>query len=210
MGARMRMMGFGVLCAVALVGGAFNNWAQKDTGKQGGAPQMTEKQKAEMEAWQKLASPGEAHKKLNSCVGTFDAKVKMWMAPGAPADESMGVDEAKWILDGRFVQDTFTGTAMGMPFTGLGMTGYDNHQKKYVGTWQDTWSTHIQTMKGDMDSSGKVLTMTSTIFDPMQQKDKKIRQVTRYVDDKTHTFEVFEPGADGKEFRSMEIVFTKR
>jgi len=206
----MRTLGLAVLCAVALIGGAFNNWAQKDSGKKGGAPEMTAQQKAEMEAWQKLASPGEAHKKLDRCVGTFDAKVKMWMAPGAPPDESTGVDEARWILDGRFVQDTFTGVAMGMPFTGLGMTGYDNHLKKYVGTWTDTWSTHIQTSTGDMDPSGKVLTMSSTVFDPMQQKEKKIRQVTRFVDDRTHVMEFFEPGPDGKEIKSMEITFTKR
>ncbi len=209
MRARMRMLGLAALCAVALMGGGFGTWAQKDLDKKGAAPAMSAEEQAAMDAWMKLATPGEAHKKLNRCVGTFDATVKMWMAPGAPPDVSKGQNEAKWILDGRFIQDTFTGTAMGMPFTGIGMTGYDNQKKKYVGTWTDTWSTHLQTMTGDMDASG-ALTMTSTVFDPMVGKEKKVRSVTRFVDDKTHTFETFEPGPDGKEIRTMEITFVRR
>lgn len=208
MKARMKTLGLAALCLVALVGGAFGSSHHKDGETPGKAPSADEQ--AMMDAVMKLATPGDAHKKLDRSVGTFDATVKMWMKPGAPPDVSQGKLESKWILDGRFVQDTFTGTAMGQPFTGMGLTGYDNHKKQYVGSWIDTWSTHMQTMTGDMDASGKALTMTSTIFDPMAGKEKKIRSVTRFVDDKTHTYETFEPGPDGKEIRTMEITFTRR
>jgi hypothetical protein len=34
---------------------------------------------------------------------------------------------------------------MGMPFEGLGYTGYDNVKKQYFGTWIDSMSTGIMT-----------------------------------------------------------------
>ena len=86
MGARMRMVGLAALCAVALMGGTFGTWAQKESDKKGAAPTMTAEQQAMMDAWMKLATPGEAHKKLNQLVGSFDATVKLWMAPGAPPE----------------------------------------------------------------------------------------------------------------------------
>jgi len=46
--------------------------------------EMPPDQKAAMEAMMKAASPGDAHKKLASFVGNWDALVKTWMQPGAP------------------------------------------------------------------------------------------------------------------------------
>src|SRR3989442_441387 len=60
-------------------------------------------EKAMMEAWAKVATPGEAHKWLEPVVGTWDAKITMWMTPGAPPQESTGTSENKWVLGGRFV-----------------------------------------------------------------------------------------------------------
>src|ERR1700686_4569778 len=94
--------------------------------------QAAAQQKAEMDAMMKAATPGDAHKKLGPMVGTFDCDVKMFMQPGAPPTAGVGVAVNTWALDGRWVQQQFTGTFMGMPFTGIGYTGYDNIKKKYV------------------------------------------------------------------------------
>src|ERR1041384_8127485 len=55
-------------------------------------------QKAAMEAMQKAATPGEAHKKLEAMIGTFDAKVKIWMDPSKPPEESTSTSESTWVL----------------------------------------------------------------------------------------------------------------
>src|SRR6266498_4296234 len=112
-------------------------------------PKMSAEEKAQMEAMMKAVSPSEGHKKLAAFVGTWDAKVKMYpMQPGAPVQESTGVSESKWVLGGRWVQETFNGMFMGMPFSGIGYTGYDNIKKQYVGTWMDTMSTSVMTSAG--------------------------------------------------------------
>ena len=43
---------------------------------------------------------------------------------------------------------------MGTPFTGHGMTGYDNVTGKYWSTWTDSMSTGIMVSEGSCDAEG--------------------------------------------------------
>ncbi|MEO8192100.1 MAG: DUF1579 family protein, partial [Acidobacteriota bacterium] len=124
-------------------------------------------EKAAMEAMMKAATPGENHKKLEAFVGTFDVKVKMWEKPGAAPQESAGTSEGKMVLGGRYVHEDFQGTFMGQPFTGMGMTGYDNVQNKFVSTWADTMSTGIMTSTGKANASGNGMDMSASMADPV-------------------------------------------
>jgi hypothetical protein len=165
---------------------------------------------AEMEAMMKAATPGDAHKKLNGMAGTFTADVKMWMAPGAPPTAGSGVAENTWALDGRWLQQNFTGTFMGMPFTGVGYTGYDNIKKKYVGSWMDSMSTSMMISTGTANADGKSYTFTSTMDDPMTGKSTPVKETVTVVDDDHHTLEMWGAGPDGKMFKMMEIAYTRK
>ena len=72
--------------------------------------------------------------------------------------ESAGTAEMKMLLDGRFLQQEFTGDMMGQPFSGIGIDGYDNLAKKYVSTWIDTMGTRIFSMEGKASGDGKTIT----------------------------------------------------
>jgi hypothetical protein len=98
---------------------------------------------------------------------------------------------------------------MGKGFTGIGMTGYDNAKKRYVGTWMDSMSTSIAYLEGTMDAAGKTMTMTMEMTDPMTGKKVKQRTVTRIESPDRHVFETYERAPNGKEFKSMEIVYTR-
>ena len=165
---------------------------------------------AEMEAMMKAATPGDAHKKLGAMAGTFNAEVKMWMQPGAPPAGGTGVAENSWALDGRFLEQHFTGNFMGMPFTGMGFTGYDNIKKKYVGTWMDTMTTSMMISTGIANTDGKSYTFTSTMDDPMTGKSSPVKETVTIVDNDHHTLEMWSPGPDGKMFKTMEIAYTRK
>src|SRR5258706_4880988 len=168
------------------------------------------KEKAEMEAMMKAATPGDAHKKLGPMAGTFNANVKMWTQPGAPPTGGDGVAENSWALDGRFLEQRFTGTFMGMPFRGVGYTGYDNIKKKYIGSWMDSMSTSMMVSSGKADAGGKSFTFTSTMADPMTGKSSEIKEKVTVVDDDHHTLEKWGAGPDGKTVRMMEITYTRK
>jgi hypothetical protein len=181
--------------------------AQQDK-KPAGQAAMDEK--AMMEAWQKAATPGEAHKALEPMVGTWDTKVTSWMKPGGEPMTSTGVSENKWILGNRFVEQRYEGTFMDQPFTGIGYTGYDNIKKKYIGSWMDSMGTSMMTQTGTADASGKAMTFTGMMDDPMTGKASQIKSVVKVVDSNKHMMEMWAPGPDGKMFKMMEIEYTRK
>jgi hypothetical protein len=167
-------------------------------------------QQAAMEAMMKAATPGDAHKKLGAMVGTFNTDVKMYMEPGAPPTGGSGVSENTWALDGRFVEQRFNGTFMGMPFHGIGYTGYDNIKKKYIGSWMDNMTTSMMVSEGTPDATGKSITFTSTMDDPMTGKSSPVKETVTIVDDDHHTLEMWGAGPDGKMFKMMEIAYSRK
>ncbi|MEO8431712.1 MAG: DUF1579 domain-containing protein [Acidobacteriota bacterium] len=203
-----RIQRFVGLAVAALLVTAGLASAAQDHAKKSAAPGGDDKEKAMMDAMMKAGTPGAEHKMLADMAGTWDAKVRMWMKPGAPPEESAGTSEATSIMGGRYLEEKFTGTAMGQPFTGQGITGYDNVQKKYVSTWADSMSTGIMTSTGRAD--GNKMTMSGQMADPMTGKMSNIKQVMTMTDNDHHKFEMWAAGPDGKSFKMMEIEYTRK
>jgi hypothetical protein len=176
--------------------------------------QAADEQMAEtMKKWAEFATPGEFHKHLEPLVGKWDYEVHWQMSPDALPQTSKGSGEYKWIMDGRYLQQETVGPAEGpegKPMKGLGLTGYDNLKKQYFGTWIDNMGTGIMMGYGTCDPAGKVITMTTESSDPMSGKaSQKWRTVLRIESQDKHVFEMYGPGPDGKEFKQMEIVYTR-
>lgn len=175
--------------------------------KKDAAPSADEK--AMMEAWMKSATPNEHHKAMEPMVGTFNAHVKSWMAPGAPPMESDGVSTNTWVLGGRYVQMSFKGSFMNMPFEGIGFTGYDNLKKQYISSWMDNMSTWPMMTSGTMDVKAKTMTFSGAAPDPMTGKDMPVTEKVVVTDNDHHSMEMWGPGPDGKNFKMMEITYTR-
>jgi hypothetical protein len=172
--------------------------------------EMSAEQKAAMEAMMKAMTPGPEHKALDNMVGTFDAKVSMWEQPGQPPTVSAGTATNSWILGGREVEQKFSSTVMGMPFSGLGYTGYDNMKKQYWGTWMDTFSTGAMNTTGSTSDNGKTWKFTGSMMDPTTGKDSPFEEKVTVTDKDHHTFEMWGAGPDGKVFKMMEILYTRK
>jgi hypothetical protein len=165
-----------------------------------------------MKRWQESMTPGEPHKMLEKSVGTWETEAKTWMAgPDSVPTVTKGNVERKMVLGGRYLCEEYSGDMMGSPFSGIGYTGYDNFKKKFVGTWMDNMSTGVATMEGTLDKSGKQLTMWGKMDDPMTgEKDKKVKYVTKYIDDDHSTFEVYDVTAYGDKKPTMVITYTRK
>jgi hypothetical protein len=163
-----------------------------------------------MAAYMKYAQPGEFHKYLEPLVGNWDCSIKMWMNPGAP-QESKGTTVSKWILGGRFVQEEASGTMGDMPFHGMGITGYDNTKNEFVAVWIDEMATSFMLTSGKCDSTGKIITMLGSYTDPMaNMAQTKFKTITRIIDNNQHVYEMYNTGPDGKEFKSLELTYTRQ
>jgi hypothetical protein len=164
---------------------------------------------AMMELYTKLATPGEPHKLFAGLAGSWTTKTKEWMEPNKPPTESTGSVEMKMLLDGRFLQQEFTGEMMGKPYTGIGINGYDNLRKRYVTTWMDTMSTAIFTMEGTAGADGKTITLVGQHPEP-DGGQMTHRAIWKIVDNNTQTFEMYGAHHGGKEMKMMEITYTRK
>jgi hypothetical protein len=135
--------------------------------------------------------------------------MKAWMAPGQPPTEATGSAEVKSLFGGRFIHEEFHGSMMGEPFSGIGMTGYDNATKKYVSTWTDSMSTNIMRTEGSYDAAKKAYTYDASYVDPLMGP-KTMRIVARVLDKDNHVSEFFEPGPDGQWVKMMELAYKRK
>ncbi len=173
------------------------------------APEMSEEEKAMMEAWTKAMTPGPHHAALEPLVGTFDVKLNHWMAEGTEASTSTGLSHHAWTLGNRYLEQRYEGSFDGQPFQGIGYTGYDNILGTYFGTWMDSMSTGIMTSTGKAESP-TVINFDALMSDPMTGTAKPVREKLTITSADAHVLEMWTAGPDGKEFRMMEILYTRK
>lgn len=166
-------------------------------------------QAAAQKAWMDYMTPGSVHQMLAKADGEWNAETTLWMEPGAQPVKSTASATNKMILGGRYQETRFKGTMMGQPFEGVGVTGYDNAKKTFVSTWHDNMGTGIMYMEGKWDEATKSINFMGKTVDPMTGKDMNVREVYKMIDDKNQSMEMYMTH-EGKEYKSMEIKFTKK
>ena len=166
---------------------------------------------ADMQACVEAGTPGENHAKLAECIGTWQGKNKMWMAPGTEPMMSESTTTISSMMDGRFTKCEVAGEIPGMgPFNGFGIYGYDNVSKKYQSTWIDNCGTAIMTGTGELSSDGKTMTWNYNYTCPITKKATTMREVDRTTGKDTKTMEMYtiDPKS-GKEYKMMEVAMTR-
>jgi hypothetical protein len=171
------------------------------------APAMD--QDAMMAAWQKAMTPSEGHRRLEPMVGTWHAKSTFTMSPGAPPTVHENVSEHRLVLGGRFLEQRYSGTAMGMPFEGIGYTGYDNIQKKYIGTWMDSFGTGLMNSAGVGRPTASAMSFIAEAIE-FSGKRAKFECKIKIQDHDHHTYEMWAKAPGGRRYRSMIIEYTRK
>lgn len=162
--------------------------------------------------WMKYSTPGDVHKMMASWSGTWEGDVSMWMAPGTTPMTSKSKTVNKMILGGRYQQSNHTGDMMGMPFEGQSIMGYDNDKKEFTSTWLDNVGTGTMISKGTWDAATKTISLTGKMVNPEagDGREQNFREVFKVIDDNTQIMEMYCDGMDGKEFKTMEIKYTRK
>lgn len=169
---------------------------------------------AMMTKLKEYSTPNENHKVLDYFSDNWDYSIKFWMKAEGPAEESTGASESKWLLDGRFLQQSVHGISMGQPFEGLAIIGYDNAKKEYRSVWLDNMATGILTSTLTYDPAAKTFHEVGSHSCPLETSgEKAFRAVITVVDDDHYNYKWFttppnEPTAS--EFKAMEINYTRK
>src|SRR5262245_29341505 len=168
---RATVKAMGTAVALAIVLAVLAGQARAEDAKK-----RTPSPKDLLKALAEAGKPGAEHKKLQPFVGNWTFTLKLWTDPSQDPAVMKGTVEAKWIMGGRFVQETVKCECDGgKTVEGLGLLGYDNAQKKFTavracgicGTIQNTLSTS--------DTSGKKFTCTTEECCPVNGEKVKGR-----------------------------------
>ena len=164
-----------------------------------------------MKTMMEAGTPGKEQAMLAKSSGAWKAETTMWMSPDAPPMKSTGAVTNTMVLGGRYQQMHFKGDMMGMPFEGMGTTGYDNARKVWVSSWIDNMGTGISNMEGTWDDATKTLTTTGKMLCPGNGKWCDMKETLKIVDDNTQVMEMYGPDMKtGKQYKNMEIRLTKK
>lgn len=161
-----------------------------------------------MKKLEAAGTPGPAHKALNALAGDWKAEVKCWGEPGGSPEISQGTACARWILNGRFLEEEFHSQMMGRPFAGRTLMGFDNTKQTFNSVWACNTQTSMFVSEGKGDSDFKVITLEGNASCPAtERKDVLMKTVLRIISPDKHVFEMFD-GSKGNA-KTMEIIYTR-
>ena len=173
--------------------------------------QVSDAEKQEMmRKMEEAGRPSAGHKALEPLVGNWKAEVKCWHEPGGQPQVSQGRATAKWILNGRFLEEEFHGEMMGRPFEGCYLTGYDNTKQRFQSVWLSDIQTSTFFTEGRGEDGNKVITQEGTSSCAgTGQTNVPMRTVLRVLSNDKHTFEMFDR-SKGENAKVMEITYTRQ
>lgn len=155
--------------------------------------------------------PTEHHARLAPFAGTFNAHVSMWMGPGEP-HVSTGTMVNSIELGGRFIEQRYKGHDTDGPFPnfeGRGWWGYNTLDNRYEGMWIDNATTMLQIEHGRFDDARSAWIMDGTMTNPETGQPMAKRTIVTLEDDDHHSMEMYFSTPDGREFKAMEIRYTR-
>lgn len=213
-----------IVGAVALVSAPA--WSDDKGGKDQSANVSPEEMAKAMGEYMRLGQPGEGHKALDALVGSWKSEMKFWPeGPQGPATISRGTQEAKWILSGRYLlaeaksviempNPADPAKPMKMPFEGMGLFGYDNFRKGYVGSWCDSMGTQFLTYKGTRNPQSGDIVCYGEMDEPYMPGigfvvGRYVRYVWKFEGRDKYTMTAYDLHA-GEDYKAFEITYTRQ
>jgi len=164
---------------------------------------------AQMKAWQEYATPGNPHKMMADEVGTWNCDMTFWSEANGKPEKATSIAVIRMILGGRYQEADYKGTMMGQPFEGKSTLAYNNASEEYTTTFIDNMGTGMMVAMGRYDESKKSMELKGEMVNPVNGKKTPYREVYTIVDPKTRKMEMYDV-KNGSEYKSMEIVMTKK
>jgi len=107
------------------------------------------------------ADPQKEHQWLQQLVGEWTSEAECSMGPGQPSTKSYGTERVR-MVGGLWMVGEGQGEMPGGGTATMIMTlGYDPQKKRYLGTWIGSMMTHMWHYDGEMDASGRILTLSA-------------------------------------------------
>jgi hypothetical protein len=143
-----------------------------------------------------MPKPTTQHEWLNRFVGEWTVETEAYMAPDQEPVRGKGTESVR-SLGGFWVVSEGAGEMMEMKMNWILTFGYDPAKKVYVGTWIDSMTSQKWEYEGTVEESGKVLSLTTRGFCPVEQKICNFRSTVEFKSDDVRVLTEKKEMADG-------------
>lgn len=150
------------------------------------------------------------HELLKRDVGTWETEITVWPDPDAAPVTSKGLETSRLLPGGLWLETRFAGTMGDTPCVGVGTWGYDPVEKQYVGTWVDSMTPHIVSIRGTYDSKTETMSHVADGRDPASGEKFERKSTLRYLDDGTRLLEAYSTTPDGQTWKMMQVTYKLR
>lgn len=174
-------------------------------------PNVPPSPEALLKALAESGKPGAEHKKLRPFVGRWNFTLKIWTDPNQSPAELTGTIERKWIMDGRFVQESVQGKCptTGKSFEGFGLLGYNSAEKKFTCVKACSICGTISSSLITADASGTRFECTKEECCPLTSQKVKGRDEVVIESNDRIVFNAYKTFND-REVKVIEIVSTRQ
>jgi hypothetical protein len=157
---------------------------------------------------QKYGMPGKEHEYFQSFVGSWTFENTSYMGPEPTV--SKGTAEFELVLGGRYLHSTHKGESGGMPFEGMGLSGFDRLTGECFNFWVDSMGTGVVESRGAIDADGKGETLVgSDNYVNTPWGPSTWRMVTDITGPDTFTFTMYMACMGQPESKTMEIKYKR-
>ena len=158
-----------------------------------------------------FAKPQAEHTWLQKLVGHWTFESQCAGEPGKPEEKLRGTETVK-SLGGLWIVGEGTGEMPGGGTANMMITlGYDPKRSAYVGSWVGSMMTHLWAYEGQLDASGRILTLNAegpSFADP--NKLAKYQDIIEVVSDNPRILRPRTLGDDGKWTQFMEAHYRRQ
>jgi Protein of unknown function (DUF1579) len=171
--------------------------------------------------WVQRGTPSEGHAALAPLIGTWRVHKSIYGTMGRSPDSPPIVSDEitttrEWVADGRYIQDTTTGSFAGKPYWRRGWLGYSNMDRRYEWVTIDSLNTTMMIYLGK-HGSGKqlpidvtgVFTDQGVVSEQTVGKAVAMRTVITIESNDRHIFELRFTPPGGKEQLADRSVYAR-
>ena len=157
--------------------------------------------------------PGPEHKRLDALAGEWDTLIKLWLnGPDREATQYVGTSTRTWTLDRRFLEEKATnptGFDEG-DYETLGYLGFDPSVGVYENLWMNNQSTGMYTEQGRYNPADNTIHTSGSYIDPSTGYMVFNRTEISITGPDSHTLRGYTTLADGREFKQIDITYTRK
>jgi hypothetical protein len=163
-----------------------------------------------VDQWVALGEPGDAHKVLQTFVGEWDVAISSRSSVTAKPEVSSGRSHFSWVLQGRFIEERFSGEVAGKGYDGLGYFGFDNATKRYSSLWLESLSTSPTLSWGVYNPENQSFSFVADVYDPLRARLKRSYSRIVVTSQDSFSLSMMERSSEGEEFVAFELQYKRR